>query len=98
MYVCVSMCVHVCVCEYRRAMRLSYPSDARRWHFVLLEDAAVVELDVVRAVVPVARYDARVPYAFLLEVALHPVTFLVHNGKCIASNACRSTKYVIKSI
>ena len=60
-------------------MRLSYPSDTRRWHFVLLEDAAVVELDVVRAVVPVARYDARVPYAFLLEVALHPVSFLVHS-------------------
>ena len=56
-----------------------YPSDACGRHFVLLEDAVVVILDVVCAVVPVARYHTRVPYTFLLEVALHPVSFRVHN-------------------
>jgi hypothetical protein len=78
----VCACVHVHDCD---CACLSYPSDARRRHFVLLEDAIVVVLDVVRAVVPVAGYDTRIPHTFLLEVALHPVSFLVHN---LTSRCC----------
>ena len=90
--VCVGVCVHVCVCD-----RLSYPSDARGRHFVLLEDAVVVILDVVCAVVPVARYHTRAPYTFLLEVALHPVSFLVCTGNSIVANGCRTVLHVVKS-
>ena len=82
-HVCMYVCVHVCVCD---CDCLSYPSDARRRHFVLLEDTIVVVLDVVRAVVPVAGYDTRIPHTFIFEVALHPVSFLVHHGNSTPYN------------
>ena len=93
LHVRVCMCAQACVCDRDSDCAcLSYPSDARRRHFVLLEDAIVVVLDVVRAVVPVAGYDTRIPHTFLFEVALHPVSFLVHHSNSIHANFRRTIK------